>query len=175
MTRRFQFSLASLLLTTALIAFAVNWWTLRQRVVAAKERFDRETAFYEVGGATSVSVFQASQELLQAELAMPFVPSDRVAWLSYLDRTRHLFRKQRSRAVLGMLGSEEEERGKLNEIEKLLKECHDVEDRLGLPHIDEERVFRWRSHRQEAYSDGDETADEESLPADEIAPPSPND
>lgn len=174
MTRRFQFSLASLLLTTAVVAVAVNWWTLRRRVVAARERFDRETAFYEVGAATTASLRQASKELLQAELAMPFVPSDRVAWLLYLDRTRHIFRKQHALARIALFGSKEGWRNAHNEADELLDECHDIEDRLGLPHVDENYFRNQNSDRQKAYSDDRETEDDDSLPADEIAPPAPD-
>lgn len=102
---------------------------------------------------------------------MPFVPSDRVAWLSYLDRTRHLFRKLNASLVYAMFGSDEGRRETQNEAARLLTECRDVEDRLGLPHVNEISCSRRNIDRQDI--DADEIEDNDSLPADEVAPPDP--
>lgn len=138
MKRRFQFSLASLLVATALVAVAIDWWTLRQRVVAARQEFEAEAASYEIGTTNLLAVTTASKELLQAELSMPLFPSDRVAWLSYLDRTRNQYRKQRWFAESAMFGSKQAWRDAHKWADELLQECLDVEDRFDLPHVDAE-------------------------------------
>jgi hypothetical protein len=136
MRRRFQFSLASLLVATALVATAVNWCTLKQRAIAATHRFVATKASWDVGRATDSDPARASRELLDAELAIPFVPSDRGAWLSHLDRTRDLSRQARAKANNAMFVSREALERARSFADELLKECHDVEDRLRLPHVD---------------------------------------
>jgi hypothetical protein len=169
MRRRFQFSLAALLVTTAVVALVVNWWTLRQRAIAARQRFDEATSDYDAGVGTWVGITTASKELLQAELAVPLVPSDRVVWLSYLDRTRHLYEKSRAMLNLGLFGADGGKRV-LAEAQELLKECRDIEDRLGLPHIDD--GISSPKVRDDLVED-DQTGD--NLTVDELAPLLPDD
>lgn len=171
MTRRFQFSLASLLFGIAIVAVAVNWWTLRQRMIVAKQRFDEAVASYEAGVVTMDSVVGASKELLQAELAMPFVPSDRVAWLSYLDRTRHLQRKTRATAIMALFGSMEDMVQMQRRADGLLDECDSVENRLGLLYVDND-YFRAEDGRYAYAADDDEDGAREAV-GKEIAPPAP--
>lgn len=161
--RRLQFSLASLFVATAVVAFAVNWWSLWRRAIAARQRFDEETIRFEVGLVTWRDLVGASKELLQAELAVPLVPSDRTAWLRYLDRTRHLYRKAYAHSILAMFATAEAHKEAVSSADELLKECDDVADRLGLPHINP------------LYDDTiDVEANGEVLSDDEAAPPAPD-
>lgn len=176
MKRRFQFSVASLLLGTAVIAIAADWWALRRRVIVAREHLEEQRAGYDVGTANVSTLRQASKELLQAELAMPFMPSDRVAWLSYLDRTREIFRKQHWFAESAMFVSKRSWHNAHRFADELLQECHDVEDRLGLPHVDTDFFRLAESELGDELSEDDEVppeADSTDAP-DDIAPPPPS-
>lgn len=77
-------------------------------------------------------------------------------------------------ANLAMFGSEEAWRAAHDEADELLRECHDVEDRLGLPHVDNDYFHLSRDDASDVVPPGDNIGADERLPPDEVAPPPPD-
>lgn len=92
-TRRrwLQFSLATLLACTTVVALAVHRFAERRRLQTAEHDYEAAKAFWEAGTATLDDLMKASERLYSAELANSF-SSGRTAKVNYLNRTAWLER-----------------------------------------------------------------------------------
>ena len=92
-TRRrwLQFSLATLLASTSVIALAVHWFAERRRLQTAEHDYESAKSYWEAGIGTVDHLLTASERLYSAELANSF-SSRRAAKINYLNRTARLER-----------------------------------------------------------------------------------
>lgn len=93
-TRRrwLQFSLATLLACTTVIALAVHWFAERRRLQTAEHAYEAAEASWEAGAGTLDNLLEASERLYSAERANSF-SSGRAAKINYLNRTARLERR----------------------------------------------------------------------------------
>jgi hypothetical protein len=93
-TRRrwLQFSLATLLACTTVIALTVHWFAERRRLQTAEHDYEAAKAFWEAGAVTLDELLTASERLYNAERAN-FFSSRRAANINYLNRTAWLERR----------------------------------------------------------------------------------
>src|SRR3569623_616732 len=93
-TRRrwLQFSLATLLACTTVIALTVHWFAERRRLQTAEHDYQAAQAFWEAGAVTLDELLTASERLYNAERANSF-SSAHAAKLNYLYRTARLERR----------------------------------------------------------------------------------
>lgn len=90
--RRFQFSLATLLAGTAVVAcamFAVQWFALWRRAGATEHAFVAAEAKWDAGIGRFEEVRETSSRWHDAESALPFA-DERAAKIRYLARTARL-------------------------------------------------------------------------------------
>jgi hypothetical protein len=103
MSRRFQFSLRTLLLA-ALVLPAAGYWVLRARQAAiAAHEYVLVASSYDIGTATYQQTYDSSRRVRDAQLALPF-PNRRAAMIGYLNRVAHLEQREEALFTNATLG-----------------------------------------------------------------------
>lgn len=124
--RRFQFSLATLLIATAATAFAAHWFAAWRRADEARREFEAAKDAGELTRAHKVSSRQ-----LAAELAVPFA-NVRKARIGFLNRTAMIERHYWNVLGVGLFPSEEARKAYWQKMDDYRKERESLERELGV-------------------------------------------
>ncbi len=95
--KRFQFSMRVLLVAVVVVATALMTWKYAQYKTTQRE-FLGATVLYEMGVVKAVEVCEASKNLLDAELALPFVSRRRI-WVGHTCRLWELEQELELKAI----------------------------------------------------------------------------